>query len=275
MFFDEPKTLVLKYKITSLLPVFGSELLLIYTEYSTIYTRNDMIDTYRYILYSYKKFTIMKNLSFQYPEGLTPKNLLFMTKEYEKHIPLVLEHLQKNKSREISLLTKRLTHNGQHKVISTRIIFKSIDDQGYLHFDKIIPIPGEDNALEPMILRFDNLLGALPLLDVKIKTVEENKKMNNYNKFLQKAKKELQEVFSEKQTVTLSFLEEQKIYYRTGKIEKLNRSNIVFVQESAISYSRENNQYINYDTVTEFLVLPYMTPNSVLIGVRVSELSLA
>jgi uncharacterized alpha-E superfamily protein len=75
--------------------------------------------------------------------------------------------------------------------------------------------------------------------------------------------------------VTLSFLEEQKIYYRTGKIEKLNRSNIVFVQESAISYSRENNQYINYDTVTEFLVLPYMTPNSVLIGVRVSELSLA
>ncbi len=217
----------------------------------------------------------MKNFKFDYPAGLVPESLLFVTKEYTQHIPLVLEHLKKNRGKQMTLTTKRLTHRGEYKTHSNKVIFNRADDQGYLHFDKIIEIEGDDNASEPLVLRFDNLLGELPVLDIKIRTVEENKKMHNYNVFLHKVRKDLQEIFSQKLRVTLSFLEEGKIYYRTGKIEKLNKSNIVFVQELAISYNRENSQCINYDTITEFLVLPYMTPNSVLIGVKVSELSLA
>ncbi len=216
----------------------------------------------------------MKNLKFDYPEGLIPRSLLFMTKEYTQHIPLVLEHLQKNRGKQITLTTKRLTHHGEYKTYSNTVVFNRVDDQDYLHFDKIIVVEGDDNASEPLVLRFDNLLGALPVLDIKIKTVEENKKMHKYNLFMQKAKKTLQEVYTDKLKVTLSFLEEEKIYYRTGRIEKLNKSNIVFVQEIATSYNRENSGiFINHDTITEYHVLPYMTPNAVLIGINVHELS--
>ena len=216
----------------------------------------------------------MKKFTFDYPTGLLPASLLFTTKEYTQHIPLVLEHLQKNKGKQITLTTKRLTHRGEYRTYFNTVVFNRVDDQGHLHFDKIIVVEGDDNAAEPLVLRLDNLLGDLPVLDVKIRTVEENKKMHNYNVFLQKVRKELQEIFSQKLRVTLSFLEEGKIYYRTGEIEKLNRSNIVFIQESATSYSREDSSsYINYDTVTEYLVLPYMTPDAVLIGIKVHELA--
>lgn len=215
----------------------------------------------------------MKNFEFNYPEGLVPKSLLFITKEYTQHIPVVLEHLQKNKGKQITLKTKRLTHRGEYKTNINTVVFNRVDDQGYLHFDKIIEVEGDDNASEPLVLRFDNLLGAFPVLDVKIKPVEENKKMHNYNTFFQKAKKELQDIATSKSTVTLSFLEKSKIYYRTGTIERLNKSNIVFVQTSAISYSREDSSmYINYDTITEYLVLPFMTPDAVLIGIKVQEM---